>query len=356
MPNRVAIIIVTYNGEQYLDALFESLAADTFPKDRLGIFVVDNASTDDTLEGIGNKESGIKNLQLVKNTVNLGFAGGNNIAIQRAMNEGYEWVMLLNQDTVVKPGFIEAALAVAQRDDRIGAVQPLLMLWPPERQEINSLGNEIHFLGFGFCKGYHDSITNPKTYNLKPITSEITYASGAAVLYRTAALRDVGLFDEDFFMYHEDLDLGWRLWLRNWKSVLAPKATVYHKYNFNPAPYKYYYMERNRLLVLLQNYTWQTLVLVFPAWLIMELGMLGYSIAKGWWREKFKGYAWVLRNLSFTLQKRAKIQKNRLVTDREITHRFVGAISYQEIESPVLKCVNPIFSIFHSITRSFVFW
>ncbi len=364
MEPRLAIIIVTHNGEQYVEELFSSFAADTFPKDRLGIFVVDNSSTDGTVESIKYKVSSIKGIafELIKNAKNEGFARGNNIAIRRALDEGYEWVMLLNQDTVVKSGFIKEVLAVAQSDERIGAVQLLLLLWPPERAEINSLGNEIHFLGFGYCKGYRQPLATCHlpldTSGKELVTSgQITYASGAAVLFRAVALRDVGLFDEDFFMYHEDLDLGWRFQLRGWKSMLAPKAMVYHKYDFKAAPYKYYFMERNRLIVTLQNYKFATLVLIAPAFLLMEIGMLGFSFIRGWWKEKLRGYWWVATHLPTVINRRTEIQKNRTASDRTIAHRFVGTISYQEIESPALRYIaNPIFSSFWAIARMMIYW
>ncbi len=353
---RVAIVIVTYNGEEYIQDLFTSLAADTFPKDRLGIFVADNASRDNTVALLSSRATSRDLvITLIKNQTNTGFAAGNNIAIHRALDEGYEWIFLLNQDTVVKSGWLEELVKVGETDPHIGAVQPLLALWSPERNEINSLGNEIHFLGFGFSRGYHQRINN---YQL-PITHypEVTYCSGAAVLYRAAALRDIGLFNEAFFMYHEDLDLGWRLWLQSWKSVLAPKAVVYHKYDFKEAPYKYYYMERNRLIVLLQNYKLATLILIAPAFLLMELGMLGFSIFKGWWYQKLRGYWWVIIHAGTILKTRADIQKSRTISDRAITARFVSSISYQEIDNPLLRrLANPVFSLFWSIGYRLVLW
>ncbi len=384
MPSRVALIIVTYNGEQYAEDLFRSLAVDAFPKDRLGIFVVDNASTDNTVQEITQFSSRVSPpssraesrdlvITLIRNTTNTGFAAGNNIAIRRALADGYEWIALLNQDTVVKSGWVEELLRVGETDPRIGAVQPLLALWPPERGEINSLGNEIHFLGFGLSRGYHDPINEPVIArprrgrgnpdsgdcfaSLAMTSSEITYASGAAVLYRAAALLDVGLFNEEFFMYHEDLDLGWRLWLRGWKSVLAPNAVVYHKYDFKAAAYKYYYMERNRLIVLLQNYKLATLVLLAPAYMLMELGLLGFSVIKGWWKEKLRGYWWVILHAGIILKTRAAIQKSRTASDGLITARFVGSISYQEIDNPILRfVVNPAYSLLWSLLFHLIFW
>ena len=95
-------------------------------------------------------------------------------------------------------------------------------------------------------------------------------------------------FNEDLFIYHEDLDLGWRLWLQAFRCLLAPQSVVYHKYDFSRSISKYYYMERNRYIVSLQNYKVATLIILLPAWLAMELGLLAFSLFSGFWKDKLK--------------------------------------------------------------------
>lgn len=348
MSPRVLILIVNYNGSEYLGDCFSSLANIEYPADRFNVLVVDNASTDGSADQIAVQWPEV---QLYRSPVNLGFAGGNNIGMRIALGHGYDYVYLLNQDTAVAPGFLDEAIACAERDSAIGAVQSKVLLHH-DKGTINSIGNEIHFLGFAFAGGN-------QTPDWNVPEREITYPSGAAVLLRCAALRDVGLFDEELFMYHEDVDLGWRLWLRNWRCVLAPKSVVYHKYEFSRSVQKFYFMERNRYLVLLKNAKVATLLLIGPALGAMKVGMLVYSILGGWWREEFRalGYFFNLKHWALLLRKRREVQTTRKVSDRIVWKRFVGRIGFQELENPLLRSVvNPIFGAYWSVVKRLIFF
>src|SRR3989344_5635815 len=247
MLPRVAIIIVCYNGREYLPDCLTSLQAVDYPKERYSIIVVDNASSDHSVEYLREHWTNVAVTVLPKNT---GFAGANNIGLRQAMEQGYDYAFLLNQDTVVTPGFLREAVAVAEADLTIGAVQSKLLRFGTN--EINSWGNVIHFLGFGYAGGNREPD--------QPISvQEIAYPSGAAVLLRCSALKTVGILDDAFFMYHEDLDLGWRLWLAGYRCLLAPASVVYHKYEFSRSMQKYFWMERNRYLVILTHYRLATL-------------------------------------------------------------------------------------------------
>ncbi len=363
MKNNIVVVVLTYNGKKYLPDLFASLSTTTYHAE-WRVVVVDNASTDGTAEWLLNYESGIRNngrdplhnsLFIIHNSTNTGFAEGNNVGIRKALADGAEYVVLLNQDTVVEPDWLTHLVEAAEEDKKVGAVQARLMLWD-KKDIVNSLGNEIHFLGFGYSGGYGE------TYNLKPITynlPEITYASGATVLYRAKALLNVGLFDASLWMYHEDLDLGWRLWRAGWKNVLASSSVVYHKYEFSRSITKYYYMERNRFLVLLENYSWRTFLLIFPALIVMELGLFLKAIVSGWGMEKLRAYAYFFHLTTWRMiarECRAK-QKPFRRPERELLLRFTGVIAFQDIQSPVLTyIVNPLLQIYWRILRSVIWW
>ncbi len=352
--NNVAVVLLTYNGKQYLPELFESLAKTQYTKP-WELIVVDNASTDGTADFVGKFEIRNSKFEIIRNAENLGFAEGNNVGIRKALADGAEYIILLNQDTVVTPDWLSELVRVAESDETIGAVQARLML-ADKKDVVNSLGNETHFLGFGYAGGYSG------TYHLKPITynlREITYASGAAVLYRAKALLTVGLFDESLWMYHDDLDLGWRLWRAGWKNVLAPESVVYHKYEFSRSIKKYYYMERNRFLVLFENYSWRTLALIFPAFIVMELGLFLKAIVSEWGQEKLRAYAYFFRPSTWRLitQKRKEKQKFFRRPEQELLSHFTGVIAFQDIQSPVLQyLVNPLLSIYWRMIRSVIWW
>jgi len=346
---KVAIILVNYNGRQYLTDCLASLTKLDYPSEDYKIFFVDNASTDDSLDFVRRNFFG---LEIIASKVNTGFAEGNNIGMSQALAANFDYVFLINQDTITQPDCLKKLVAFAASQVEISAVQPRLMLYP-DKDKVNSLGNSIHYLGFGFSSGGYQKFNN----DLKP--KEIAYASGAAVLIKTEALQKIGLFDPDFFMYHEDLDLGWRLRLAGYKIFVLPAAVVYHKYEFSKSIKKYYYMERNRLLCLLENYKIGTLILIFPAWLVMEIGLFLFSLKSGFWKEKLKVYEYFLnfKNLGKIIRERRARGAIRVRNDREVINLFTGKIEFQEIDNFILKNIaNPIFNIYWQIIKHLIIW
>jgi hypothetical protein len=159
-------------------------------------------------------------------------------------------------------------------------------------------------------------------------------------------------------MYHEDVDLGWRLRLAGYKIMLDPLAVIYHKYNYSKAKYKFYYMDRNRWIVLLQNYRLLTILIILPMLLLMELGIVLFSVKNGWFKEKMQGYWWILTHLPSIISARVNVQFNiRKVKDREVVKLFIGSIKFQEIDNPILKfLVNPIMAIYWFMVKRIIFW
>jgi GT2 family glycosyltransferase len=339
----IAVIVLTYNSAEYLDALLASIA-ETVYEGTWTLIVVDNASTDETPRRL-QKESAVT---LIETGENLGYAGGMNVGIDAARTMNAEYVVLLNHDVIVDHHWLSELMTVAQADAQIGAVQARVML-EQSREKINSIGNHIHYLGFGFTGG------NGQTFNeADGAVRDITYASGAAVLLRMKAIDAVGAFDPTYFMYHEDLDLGWRLWRGGWRVVLAPRAIVYHAFDFARSIKKYYWMERNRFRVLLENYSLESLILIAPAFVVMEIGMLPYGILSGWWKEKVRAYAWIVNPTHWQIIARARQKKQRAyrVPERDLLNRFVGTIDDQEVGNVALdRIANPIFSLYWNIVR-----
>lgn len=349
MNKKVLIVILVWNGvAEFLSDCFSSLKKINYSKEDLEILAIDNNSTDKSVEFIKNNYPEVK---IVTNKENIGFAAGNNVGLQYAIDNDFDYVYLLNQDTVVKADFLSEVIAVAETDEKIGAVQSKLLLYQ-DQGKINSIGNEIHYLGFAFAGGYQRP-------DQEMTIREITYPSGACTLFRVSALKQVGLFNADFFMYHEDTDLGWRLWLGGYKVMLAPKSVVYHKYEFSRSIDKFYYMERNRYLVLLQNYKIATLLLISPAACLMDIAMFFYSFIGGWWRQEFTVYAYFfkLKNWDKIMQTRQLVQSKRKVKDREVVKRFVGKIEFQDFQNPLLKYIaNPVFNFYWQVVKRLIWW
>lgn len=346
--HKITVIIVTYNSSRFIDGCFTALAQ----MDRTGldveIVVVDNASKDDSLA----KLNAYPWATVIVSEKNLGFSGGNNLAMQRAMDAGADYVYLLNHDTEVTPSFLVEAVKDAEVDPKIGAAQSLLLLHP-DKELINSTGNAIHFLGFGYCLDYRKPYKEWKV----PVRKEIAYPSGAGVLFRVDVLRKVGLLDEQLFLYHEDLDLGWRIRLAGYDVLLAPRSIVYHKYEFSRSISKYYFMERNRYLVFMKNLRpWTLAILAIPLF-VSEFALLLASFRSGWWREKLKVYVYFFHLDSWKklARERRVIQSQRVLSDREIVRLFQSTINYQEVAGPFTKYVaNPLMTIAWVVMRALI--
>ncbi len=349
LNKKITIVIVTYNARQYLPDCLSSLAAQDYPKELVNIIVVDNHSTDSTVGYIRERYPLIK---VIENRRNAGFAEANNQGWFLAEKKKADYLVLLNQDTIVAPNWLLRLVKTAESSKKIAMVQPKLMLYP-EKDLINSFGNCLHYLSFGFTDQYRKKDDNRDT---RP--REITYASGAACLIKMSALKKTGLFDSRLFMYHEDADLGWKMRLAGFKVMIDPLAVVFHKYNFSKAKYKFYYMERNRLVVSLQNYKLATLIVFFPMFLFMEAGIIFFSIKNGWFKEKMRGYGWIFLHLPSILAHRLRIQfKIRKVKDREILKHFLGSIKFQEIDNPLLRYfANPIMEAYFWLAKKVIFW
>ena len=372
MKPRIAIIISPNwrdYAEKYLSDCLESLRRQDWAGESK-IFLIDNETSDESLALLNNIaetqnppnplfERG--QIEIIRNKNNDGFAEGNNDAMKLALAQGFDYIVLFNMDTVIEENCVSELVKVAEsenspnppfRKGAIGAVQARLMLWP-EKDKINSLGNITHFLGFGYCLGYRQEQSKVKSQK-----SKVCYPSGAAVLFKAEVLKRVGLFDEEFWMYNEDQDLGWRIWLAGYKCVLAPDAVVYHKYEFAKSIKQYYWMDRNRMLSVIKNYHWLTLILITPACLIMELGLLLFSAKTGWLKEKIKVWLYFLkpRTWQYLIKARRQAQSLRQVKDRDIVKMFTGKIWYQEIDDPKLRFVNPIFDWYWRLVRLFIIW
>lgn len=346
---RVAIIIVNYNGQEYLKDCLTSLSCLAYAKDDYQIFMVDNASTDNSVAYVKNNFPEVKLIIAAENT---GFAQGNNLGWQTVKDQGFDYIFLINQDTISEEYLLNKLIDLAETDPAIAAVQPRLMLHP-ETDKVNSLGNAIHYLGFGYSQGSYE----PFTGDLQPFVA--AYGSGAALLIKTSILQKIGLFDPDFFMYHEDLDFGWRIRIAGYKTMVVPEAVVYHKYEFSRSVKKYYWMERNRYICILENYKWLTVLLITPACLLMELGLFLFSIKSGFWLHKLKAYFYFLKwgSWSKIFKHRKDKKKYRKTKDRDIVKLFTGKISNQEIDNWLLnKVANPVFNLYWQIIKRLIIW
>ncbi|HEX7297886.1 MAG TPA: glycosyltransferase family 2 protein [Solirubrobacteraceae bacterium] len=300
--SEVSAVIVSYADLGATSRAVATLRAQTVAPTR--IIVVDNdpASELVALEGAS----------VVRPGRNLGYAGGANLGASRA---GGEWLLLLNPDAVADRHCIERLLEAA--DDRTGIVGAQILL-PDGR--VNAGDNPLHFTGVSWSGRYMEPAEDGPPRS-------VAVASGAALLVRRAAWDAVGGLAEPFFLYHDDVDLSWRVRLAGWDVRFAPRARVRHDYDFDKGAQKWYWLERNRAWTVLCNYDRRTLALLAPMLAASEAAVLARSVAQGWWAQKLRAWAAVLRAAPAIADRRRAVQATRRVGDAEIMRRMTGAFA-----------------------------
>ena len=355
---RVVSVVVSYNPYQYgfFPACLEWLAKTKLGREDLRIehqvIVVDNASADKAPQRIRQAFPGVEVIETGKN---LGYAGGNNVGIREAIKRGAEYIAIVTQDVFVESDWLLNLVARAESEPKIGIVQPLIVL-AQDPKKVNSIGNCIHFLGYGYADGYQlDRSSLPANASSR----QFAYASGACLLLSAKAIEAVGSFDEEMWMYNEDEDLGWRMRLAGYKQVLETASVVRHQYEFSRSITKMYYMDRNRLLVALQNYHWATLVCLAPAFVGNEAASLVFALMGGWWREKLAVWRYFLRPASWrTLFGKRRLRQNqRQIKEKKVVAVFTGQILFQDVSNPIILYVaNPLLSLYWRLVRALMFW
>lgn len=219
-PSKLAVVIVNYNGRVVLRDCLASLYRSSIPP-QISI-VVDNGSEDDSVTMVRRD---FPQVTIIENRENLGFAAGNNIGIERALSSGSEAVFVLNNDTIVEETCLERLLTALAGSPSIGAVTPRILFAEPSDRIWSAGGSYDLWHGVAKHYGLRRHADDPR-YNHRRVVS---FATGCAVLLRSAALRRVGGFDESLFMYNEDADLSWRLQCAGWRILYEPAGVVWHR-------------------------------------------------------------------------------------------------------------------------------
>jgi len=309
----VSIIILNYNGEKFLENCLESIIRET--NQSYEIIVVDNNSPDKSGEKFSKK---YQKCNFILNKKNVGVSEGLNIGIRNAKGK---FVVLLNNDLIVAPKWLEH-LFDAHEIYGNGLYQPKFLKMK-DRSVLDSAGNLISIFGFGFSreKGKKDTLQ----YNA---IEEIGFAAGTCLFCTKEIFDKVGLFDEKLFAYNEDLDLGWRARLLNFKSYYVPKSIVYHhgSAQWKWSGEKFYLLERNRWIVLLSNYNIKTILKLLPSLLIIEMVLLVFFTKKRMLKKKLRSYGGIIQFTNHIRRRRKQINKLKNVNDDEIFKSFCCAI------------------------------
>lgn len=310
----VSIIILNYNGKDYIEECLDSVFNQTYKP--IEIIVVDNASEDGSKEIL--KEKYLSGITLIENAVNLGFAEGNNIALKKANGE---FIALLNNDAVADNRWLQELISAAQRCDLSFGMWASKILFYDDHKVIDTAGHLMYPDGLnrGRGKGERDTGQYDKE-------EEIFFPSGCAALYRKKMLDEIGFFDPDFFAYGDDTDIGLKARLAGWKCLYVPTAFVYHRSSATTgrySPIKAYLVERNRVWILVKYFPFRY-ILLSPFYTILRLALQLYGAltgkgAAGKFTEKYsllklagvflRAYVDAIRGLSRMIKKRLKFKK-----------------------------------------------
>lgn len=307
----VSVIILNWNQKGYTLRCLDSLLKTKYKP--LEIILVDNGSTDGTVEEVRKKFPKVK---ILANKRNLGYAKGNNQGFKQSRGE---YILLLNNDTEITPNLVERLVEAMELDKQIGVAQAKIY-WMSDRSKNDLVGTFLTPTGFVYYFGYGKP-DEPKYMRKRTIF----FAKGAAMMIRREVIHKIGLFDEDYITYFEEYDFCWRVWLAGWTVFYIPEAVVYHRLNVTGAmlkrPYTVYLTFRNRIATLIKNLSLPYLAWLLPLHLSLCLMVaISYTFRKREWSKAvLSAIVWNLRVLQKTLKKRSYIQnKLRRISDREI--------------------------------------
>lgn len=310
----ISLIIINYNGAAYVEELLGSLRNQTFADFRT--ILIDNGSADNSCEIV---QTGFPEVVVERLGRNAGFAEAGNLGVRLCDSP---WVGFLNTDIRTEPTWLENLLQVAEGAPDVAGVASKMLLYS-NPQVLNGVGGAMNQLGYTWDRGMLE-----RDEGQFDTPAEVIFAPAAAALFRREAYLGIGGLDERFFMYHEDVDFGWRLWLHGYRIVTAPKAAVYHHFGATTKASKGMVWrellgERNNIRSLLKNYEGRNVIAALARLLKLrqprqrKVGQL-------------RNFAWNLRYLPETLALRKNIQRRRVRSDAEL-----ASLIWQRNDVPV---------------------
>jgi len=240
---KVGIIIVTYNNQKDIGRLLDSIALQKYKKYK--IYLVDNNSNDETLKIVQTYENKL-NIEIINSKINNGFAKGNNIGIKKAMEEGCEFVFILNPDIQLDKNCLELLISRISKDNSIGAIGPMV-LYGNNHNIIQTYGINVNFKTQNKISQFSNIIFSK---NL-PEENYVDCLLGGAMVLRCSILKIIGLFEESYFMYNDEMDLFYRIKNAGFKTLCLRDAKVFHYHNYKDNRKNnlmYYYIIRNKYL------------------------------------------------------------------------------------------------------------
>ncbi len=303
MTEQVQVIIVNWNGRAFLENCLQSLRRQSYRN--FSVVLVDNGSTDGSAEFVSVR---FPEVRLIALTENRGFSVANNCALRELTSP---YAALLNNDATADPGWL-AALVQALEETEDAGFAASRMLCEDRPNTIDRCGDGYTLAGAALLRGRGDPAARHGN------RAWVFGACAGAALYRTAMLRDIGLFDEDFFLLYEDVDLSFRAQLRGYKCLYVPEAVVYHRGSASIAhdsAVSVYYGHRNLEWVYVQNMPSRLLFRTIVPHLFYNLAALGLFTLRGRGADYLRAKRDALKGLRAAFRKRRRVQNSRTVDD-----------------------------------------
>jgi hypothetical protein len=349
MNKKVGIVLVNYKdyAKKYLEEAWQSLMLQDYPQDKYYIYIVDNASSQESFSYLANNYPEAKILSREDGN----YAAANNLGANTAINDDCDYMVICNMDTVFAKNWLRELVISADDNKEAGIIQSKILLYDKKdknNKKINTLGNNLHFLGFGLVSYYGEDDRKINNYDDK-----FTYASGCSLLIKKEVFEKVGGYNEEFYMYHDDVELSLKARMLGYSIILSPKSVVYHKYEFSRSIRMLYYMERNRLMTLFLFYNTKTLVFITPAIIVSELGLIMYSFFNSWLATKLKVYKYFFscKNIATIKRERKKIKSLKQISDKKLFSFFSAKLEFGAKPNLLLKLFNPLIICYYRFIK-----
>ncbi|MEM3046828.1 MAG: glycosyltransferase family 2 protein [Candidatus Bathyarchaeia archaeon] len=308
MP-KVSVVIGYYKKQEDADECLFSVFKTNYPD--FEVLLIDNGSHDGAAEFFKEKYGRLK---IAKNAINRGSGGAWNTGFNLISGDS-KYVAFIDCDVVVEPDWLIEMVKVAERSAAIGGCQPkILSYWQPDMFEYNgSAGMWMDVYGYALNRGrvfYHVE----KDEGQYDLPCETFFIGGSVFFVRCDILREIGLFDESFFIYHEELDLAWRIRLNGYKVVCIPSSVVWHKGGGKRDKTTLFRKHRNNIYMMIKNYGLKNLVRYLPPRFFLDLASV---VVNGF--TPIMAYAWLIKNFRLVWSHRVEVQSRvRRRTDEEL--------------------------------------
>jgi GT2 family glycosyltransferase len=311
----VSVLVVAYDNGPALVRCLDSILADGAGE----VVLVNNGKHGPEIDYAAS----LARVHVVPTDANLGFGGGCNLAASLARGEV---LLFLNPDTVVEPGAVAALSDLARQPD-VGIASPRLRL-ERDRSRLNSAGGAVHISGLGWATGLGTPAEQVD------VRRDVPAATGAAMAIRREVFEALGGFRDEYFLYHEDVELSWRAHLHGLRVLLTPAADVLHEYEFSRNPDKFALVERNRLQFVLTTYSGRLLAAVAPVLVAYEITVVLHAARRGWLAGKVRGWWWCWRHRDLLRRRRRENAALRRVPDRDLVGFLTASVADTPIPMP----------------------